>query len=205
MSSGWWMYPCQDILKRSFRSKATCSSSTSTFVHIPWSPSNLDWKHKPPSLSNPIPKLDPKEIFAHPINSWEYLALSYGTWHGGINGLEFDCNQIDKGTERTVNRCTQLLDYLAINSEAKKRFRASDMVLNIHSDGSYPTVKGACSRIYRHYFMGYMPKDWELIKLNGVFHSSLMIMSFAVASVAEAELFAPLFIIAKQKICLDSP
>ena len=40
-------------------------------------------------------------------------------------------------TEKTMSRCTQLLDYLAGHSDAKVRFHASDMILNIHSDASY--------------------------------------------------------------------
>ena len=40
-------------------------------------------------------------------------------------------------TEKTQKRCVQLLDYLASNSEAKLRYRASDMIMNIHSDASY--------------------------------------------------------------------
>ena len=39
-----------------------------------------------------------------------------------------------KATERTMTRCTQLLDYLAHHSEAKVRFYASDMIMNIHSE-----------------------------------------------------------------------
>ena len=42
-----------------------------------------------------------------------------------------------KATEKTMSRCIQLLDYLAGHSEAKVRFHASDMILNIHSDASY--------------------------------------------------------------------
>ena len=42
-----------------------------------------------------------------------------------------------KSTETTMDRCIQILDYLASNSEAKIRFYASDMVMNIHSNASY--------------------------------------------------------------------
>ncbi len=40
-------------------------------------------------------------------------------------------------TELTLQRCTQLLDYLAGHANATVRFYASDMILNIHSDASY--------------------------------------------------------------------
>jgi hypothetical protein len=42
-----------------------------------------------------------------------------------------------KATERTMEQCTQLLDYLAYHSGAKVRFYASEMIMNIHSDASY--------------------------------------------------------------------
>ncbi len=42
-----------------------------------------------------------------------------------------------KATEKTMGRCVQMLDYLASNLEAKVRFHASDMIMNIHSDASY--------------------------------------------------------------------
>jgi hypothetical protein len=38
--------------------------------------------------------------------------------------------------DKTMARCTQLLDYLSHNANTKVRFYASDMILNIHSDAS---------------------------------------------------------------------
>jgi hypothetical protein len=71
-----------------------------------------------------------------------------------------------KATEKTLGRCVQLLDYLASNSEAKVRYHASDMVMNIHSDASYLSKTKARSRACGHFFMG-MPKNEEPIRLNG--------------------------------------
>ncbi len=42
-----------------------------------------------------------------------------------------------KAMERTMERCTQLLDYLAGHADAKVRFHEPDMIMNIHSDASY--------------------------------------------------------------------
>jgi len=44
-----------------------------------------------------------------------------------------------KATEKTLGRCIQLLDYLASNSEAKVRYYASDMVMNIRSSSQDDT------------------------------------------------------------------
>ena len=95
-----------------------------------------------------------------------------------------------KATEKTLGRCLQLLDYLASNSEAKVRYHASDMIMNIHSDASYLSETKARSRACGHFFMGWMPKNGEPIKLNGAFYVNTTILRFVVASAAEAELGA---------------
>jgi hypothetical protein len=95
-----------------------------------------------------------------------------------------------KATNRTIEQCMQLLDYLAHNADAKVRFHALDMILNIHSDVSYLSEAKARSRACGHFFMGWMPKNGDPIQLNGAFHISMTIMRFVVASVAEAELGA---------------
>jgi hypothetical protein len=84
----------------------------------------------------------------------------------------------------------QLLDYLAHNADAKVLFHASDMILNIHSDALYLSEAKARSRVCGHFFMGWMPKNGDLIQLNGAFHVSMTIMRFVVAFGVEAELGA---------------
>ncbi len=87
-------------------------------------------------------------------------------------------------------RCTQSLDYLLHNVNAKVCFIASNMILHIHSNASYLAEAKARSRACGHFFMGWMPKNGEPIRLNGAFHVSSMILRFVVASVVEAELGA---------------
>ncbi len=48
--------------------------------------------------------------------------------------------------DKTMARCTQLLDFLSQNANAKVQFYASDMILNIHSDASYLSEAKARSR-----------------------------------------------------------
>ncbi len=95
-----------------------------------------------------------------------------------------------KATDRALERCMQLLDYLASNNPAKVRFHVSDMIMNIHSDASYLSASGARSRACGNFFMGSIPKDNKPIVLNGAFHTSTTVMQFVVASAAEAELGA---------------
>ena len=76
-----------------------------------------------------------------------------------------------KGTELTLEKAYQVLDYLALHPDAVVRFQASDMVLNIHLDGSYLSEPKACSQACGHFLMGSIPKDGKPIKLNSAFHT----------------------------------
>jgi hypothetical protein len=95
-----------------------------------------------------------------------------------------------KATAKTMGRCIQLLNYLASNLEAKVRYYVSGMIMNIHLDASYLSETKACSRACGHLFMGWMPKNGELIKINGACYVNATILKFVVASAAEAELGA---------------
>jgi hypothetical protein len=95
-----------------------------------------------------------------------------------------------KATEKTMERCIQLLDYLVSNSKAKVRFHASDMIMNIHLDAVYLSKTKARRRACGNFFMGWMPKNGEPIQLNGAFYVNTMILRFMVASAVEAELGA---------------
>ena len=46
-------------------------------------------------------------------------------------------------TEKTMKRVNEFLDYMASNPDAKIRYHASDMVLNVHSNASYMTAPKA--------------------------------------------------------------
>ncbi len=65
-----------------------------------------------------------------------------------------------KATEITIERCIQLLDYLGSNAEAKVRFHASDIIMNIHLDASYLSETKACSRACGHFFHGMDAQEW---------------------------------------------
>jgi len=93
-------------------------------------------------------------------------------------------------TELTTAAAEQLLDYLETHPDAVIRFRASDMILNIHSDASYLSVKNARSRACGHFFLGSIPVDGEPIQLNAAIFTLCSILKFVVSSAAEAELGA---------------
>jgi hypothetical protein len=59
-----------------------------------------------------------------------------------------------KGTKNTMEKAYQVLNYLTTHPDAKNQFRASDMVLNIHSDALYLTEPNDRSRASGYFFHG---------------------------------------------------
>ena len=95
-----------------------------------------------------------------------------------------------KPTEKTMHRVRHLLDYMHSNPNAIIQFRASDIILNIHSDASYLTASRGCSRAGRYIFLGSLPQPGNPIKLNGNIAITCAILKLVAASAAEAELGA---------------
>ena len=107
-----------------------------------------------------------------------------------LHALSEIASQQAKPTKRTMARVKQLLDYMHTHPDAKIRFRASDMVLNVHSDASYLSAANARSRAGGYFFLGSSPKDGDPIKLNGNILITCSILKLVAASAAEAELGA---------------
>ena len=62
--------------------------------------------------------------------------------------------QHTKATNITLKRTEDLLDYTATHPDAKIRYRASEMILQIHTDASYLSEPKARIRAAGHYFWG---------------------------------------------------
>ncbi len=67
-------------------------------------------------------------------------------------------------TENTMKRVNQFLDYTWTHPDAIIRYRASDMILNVHSDTSYLSAPKARSRAGGYFFLGSLPRDGDPIK-----------------------------------------
>eukprot|EP00804_Cyclotella_cryptica_P014175 CCRYP_005592-RA/>CCRYP_005592-RA protein AED:0.28 eAED:0.24 QI:0/0/0/1/0/0/2/0/659 len=67
-------------------------------------------------------------------------------------------------TEQTLKRCHHFLDYMATHPDARIRYHASDMILNVHSDASYLSVKNAKSRAAGIFFLGSLPQNNKPIR-----------------------------------------
>ena len=99
-------------------------------------------------------------------------------------------------TENTMKKVKQFLDYAATNPEATVTYRASNMVLAIHSDASYLSEPKARSRAGGHFFLSKNGKNPEN---NGAVLNVAKVIKAVMSSAAEAELGA-LFINAKTAV-----
>ena len=99
-----------------------------------------------------------------------------------------------------VFRTKDLLDYAATHPNAKVRYRASDMVLQIHTDASYLSEPKTRSRAAGHYFLGWIPYDNQPIRLNGAIYTMCTVLKFIASSAAEAELGALFLNIKKGRV-----
>jgi hypothetical protein len=88
------------------------------------------------------------------------------------------------------NQINQFFDYMVTHSDAKISYRASNMVLNVHSNALYLSAPNAQSRAGGYFFLGSNPCDGSPIQINGAVHVTCTILKLVAASAAEAELSA---------------
>ena len=106
-----------------------------------------------------------------------------------LTGLSTLTSEQSRATGQTIMNMEQLLDYLT-NPNVLIQYYASDVILNIHSNASYLSEQKARSRAAGHFFLSWLPKANEPIRLNGVIHSLCNKLNFVAALVAKAELGA---------------
>jgi hypothetical protein len=114
-----------------------------------------------------------------------------------LHALSAIATEQAKPTQRKSQRVQQLLDYLHTNPNTVIRFRASDMILNVHSDASYMSAGKGRSRAGGCFFLGSMPRDGKPIQLNGNVAVTCALLKIIASSAAEAELSA-LFVNTKE-------
>ena len=90
-------------------------------------------------------------------------------------------------TEQTLEKTPFFLDYVATHPDAILTYRASDMILQVHSDASYLTKPKASSRAGGHFFMS---NDSTDAPNNGTVHNFAQIIHNVMPSAAAAEIGA---------------
>ncbi len=102
-------------------------------------------------------------------------------------------------TEKTMELCKIFLDFMATQEEAILTYRASKMVLAIHSDALYLSKPKARSQAGGHMFMA---GNEDIPFNNGAVHNISQIIQAVMSSAAEVELGA-LFINVKTAISIQ--
>ena len=127
--------------------------------HCPYSPNPIKYgkDNQETVPCDTSPKLDEKgkKRIQQIIGSFLYYARAVDPTI--LMALSAIASQQSAPTEQTRNRVHQFLDYMATHPDAKIRYRASDMVLNVHSDASYLSAPNARSRAGGYVFLGSIP------------------------------------------------
>ena len=93
-------------------------------------------------------------------------------------------NRQSKVTEQTKAETNHFLDYCRTHPDARVRFIASDMILTLHSDGSYNSEPGSKSRAAGHW---YLSNKGNHNLSNGAIMTLSKIINFLMSSAGETE------------------
>jgi len=93
--------------------------------------------------------------------------------------------QSSNPTEDTMQYAMQFLEYVAMQEEAVLTFKASNMILAVHSDASYLSEPKAKSRAGNHFFLS---NNTNIPPNNGAVLNIAHIIRHIMFSATEAEL-----------------
>jgi hypothetical protein len=147
-----------------------------------------------PDDTSPLVSEKDKKIVMQVTGVFLYYARAVdGTMLTALSAL---AAQQSNPTENTMQKCKQFLDYAATQEEAVLTYRASDMVLAVHSDASYLNEPNARSRVGGHHFLS---SNAAIPANNGAVLNISQILKAVMSSAAESEL-GGLFINAKHAV-----
>jgi hypothetical protein len=92
-----------------------------------------------------------------------------------------------KPTQATMRQVHHFLDYVATKEPAVTTYRASDMVLAIHSDAGYLNEEGTRSRAGGHHFLS---ENVASPSNNGAIYNKASVIKAVMSSAAEAKIGA---------------
>jgi hypothetical protein len=115
-----------------------------------------------------------------------------------LTALSTIASQQSKPMQYTFDWAKQVLDYVASQKEAILTYKASDMVLTVHSDAGYLNETKAHSRAGGHF---YLSNNKTFPLNNGAILNIAQIIKAVMSSAAEAE-YGALFINAKEAVYL---
>jgi hypothetical protein len=148
-----WKFQCQGYIKKVLQKYKHRVPSKPKHCPYSLSPKQYGAKAQEPLPIDIPPLLPPEEIkeiqrvigsilyYAHVVNITVLMTLS-----------SIAIKQT-KGTTSTMEKAKQLLDYLVTNPNATMRFKASDMIMNVHLDALHLSKANAWSKACGHFFM----------------------------------------------------
>ncbi len=116
--------------------------------HCPYPPNAIQYgkdnQTSTPSDESPLLDEAGKKCIQQIVSSFLYYAgVTDPTMVMALSDLS---SQQSAPTENTMKQVNQFLDYVWTHPDAIIRYRASDMILNVHSDASYLSAPKACSQ-----------------------------------------------------------
>ena len=141
----------------------------------------------PPDAPPPVAKDKIKRTQGVVGSIMLYVRSVDSTFLVGLNSIAI---QHTSATKKPLKRTEDFLDYAVTHPDAKIRYIASDMILQIHTDASYISEPKAGSRAAGHYFLGWLPQNNQPIRLNGAIYTLCIVLKFVASSADEAELGA---------------
>ena len=167
--------------------------------HCPFSPNPITYgkDNQAPTPVDDSPLLDvaSKKRIQQIVGSFLFYAQAVNATI--LMALSDIASQLAEPTQKNKQQVDQFLDYMWTHPHAKIWYRASDMILNLHSDASYLSAPKACSRARGYFFLGRISVIGDPIKLNGAIHNTCTILKLVMPSASEAKLGA-LFLNAQQ-------
>eukprot|EP00804_Cyclotella_cryptica_P013964 CCRYP_002495-RA/>CCRYP_002495-RA protein AED:0.17 eAED:0.08 QI:0/0/0/1/1/1/3/0/1003 len=130
-------------------------------VNTPWEPYPIKYGHP---IQETLPEDDSPLLTKQNIKHIQQIVGSFLYYARATDptiphALSELATQQSNATEQTLKRCHHFLDYMATHPDARIRYHASDMILNVHSDASYLSVKNAKSRAAGIFFLGSLPQN----------------------------------------------
>jgi hypothetical protein len=160
--------------------------------HCPYTPNSIAYgkDNQAMALSDTSPLLDAagKKCIQQIVGSFLYYTHAFNPTI--LMALSAITAQQSAPTEETLACVNQFLDYIWLHPDAKIRYGASDMILNVHSDASYLSTPKAQSCAGGYFFLGSIPQVSEPLIINGAIHITCTILKLIAVLAAEAELGA---------------
>ena len=161
--------------------RKTTASTISTCAPKLWPKKSICTTEK----QGTAPQQAPHKIYTRGDRNISLLCTS--NWWHMLTALSAIATEQATPTATTLKNTNQFLNYAATNNEVVLTYKASNMVLAVHSDVSYLNKPKARSRARGRFFMS---SNTTFPANNGAIHNTAQVIKAIMSSTVEAELWA---------------